>query len=125
MANKPDQQVFTENIAGEAIYHLSEVLDHLRRKERYIVDFMRDLNKHLVENVNWDPDNGKIIGNDVGKITIYGIEEDNKVVLEFNTFRRREAWMDDGEVKAALSGMGDFIEMENHRPSLEDWMTQK
>lgn len=121
MVSKPDSTIFAQNMADNAMYHLSEVLDLRRRQERYIVDFMRDLNKHLVENVTWDMDKGEIVGADKGKITIYGPEEGNKVLLEYNTFSRRECWMGDDEVKEALHGLGDFIEMENHRETLKEW----
>lgn len=121
MVNKPDSTIFAENMAENAFNRLQDVLDLRRRRERYIVDFMKDLNKHLVQNVTWDMDKGKIVGADKGKITIYGPEEDNRVLLEFNVFSRRECWMDDGEVKEALFGLGDFVEMENHRETLKEW----
>lgn len=110
-------------MANNAFNRLSNILDLRRKKERYIVEFMKDLNQHLVQNINWDMEKKEIIGKEKGKITIF--DKDNKVLLEFNTFNRREAWMDDDEVKEALWGLFDFIEVENHRPSLDDWLANQ
>lgn len=125
MANKSDDRVFAENMANNAFNRLSDVLDLRRRKERYIVEFMKDLNQHLVQNVNWDMEKREIIGKEKGKITIFGADKENLILLEFNTFNRREAWMDDDEVKEALWGLFNFVEVENHRPSLDDWFANQ
>lgn len=120
---KAAKQIFAENMANNAFNRLSSVLDLRRKKERYIVEFMKDLNQHLVQNIKWDTEKKEIIGKEKGKITIF--DKDNKVLLEFNTFNRREAWMDDDEVKEALWGLFDFVEVENHRPSLDDWLANQ
>lgn len=101
------------NLAEGVMNNTQDVLSELRNRERYIVDFMRELYDMLSDVLDYD---GKEVTQRAKpKITI---NEAESVIIESHTgFGRREAWMTDDELLKAMSGYWRYFNIENNRKS--------